>query len=69
MLYTVADVDFVMSGSETKQKTNRREITVECGKLECTLQNGALTVTRLISTDPKQYLNKSYSPGAVWKAK
>ena len=69
MLYTVADVEFVMSGSETKQKTNRREITVEYGKLEGTFQNGELTVTRLISTDPKQYLNKRYSPGAVWKAK
>lgn len=69
MLYTVADVEFVMSGSETKQKTNRREITVEYGKLEGTFQNGELTVIRLISTDPKQYLNKRYSPGAVWKAK
>lgn len=69
MLYTVADVEFVMGGGKTKQKTTRREITVECGKLEGTFENGELTVTRLISTDPRQYLNKRYSPGAVWRVR
>ncbi|MBQ9939726.1 MAG: hypothetical protein IJO96_09385 [Oscillospiraceae bacterium] len=69
MLYTVADVDIVLHGNETaaEHKGKRCEISVECGKIEGVIQNGEITVRRLISTDPVQYLNKKYAPGAVWK--
>ncbi|MBE6885008.1 MAG: hypothetical protein E7487_10420 [Ruminococcaceae bacterium] len=71
MLYTVADIEWVLNGVPSAKVESKKkcEMTVAGGLVEGSIFNGKITVSRLISTNPGMYLDKRYTPGAVWPGK
>lgn len=64
MLYTVVPMELLNYPAE-EAKTEFKNITG--GMLEMCQQDGEYKVVRLISTDPRMYLDDQYSPGRTYK--
>ncbi|WP_040196567.1 YlzJ-like family protein [Candidatus Soleaferrea massiliensis] len=64
MLYTVVPIELLSYPAE-EAKTEFKNITG--GMLEMCKQDDGYKVVRLISTDPKMYLDDQYSPGRTYQ--
>lgn len=65
-LYTLVPAECFLEQPETVQQAPR-QLHNGASILEGRVVDGAFTVSRLISTDPKLYLDPRYTPGAVCK--
>ena len=61
MLYTIMPMEFIVKNISEKQ--NRQTTVVNGVMLECERNGEYLTVTRIVSSDPKIYLDKNIYPG------
>ena len=71
MLYTVIPIELVTGEALTREESRRRpvrsETMIEGGIAEGTETGHGFVLTRLISTDPRMYLDRRYQPGSVLK--
>lgn len=65
-LYTIVPAECIMEQPSPKRE-ELQQLHNGASVLEGRLVNGEFTVSRLISTDPKLYLDSRYAPGAVCK--
>ncbi len=61
MLYTIMPMEFIVKN--ISEKPNRQTTVVNGVMLECERNGEYLTVTRIVSSDPKIYLDKNIYPG------
>ena len=65
MLYTIVDTAWMMQDLSAARKPSASWVSLRYGKLE--VSGGKVVSIR--STDLKDYLNKSYYPGAIYAQK
>ena len=63
ILWTIEPVDRIFPTELSKTVT----MSISGGFLEGSISPKGFSVSRLISTNPKDYLNKEYSPGNIRK--
>lgn len=64
LLYTIVPYEMIFKPEENP---DMKTTAISGGYLELIKQNGAYYVSRVISTDPKVYLNPKYTPGTLYK--
>ena len=73
MLYTVMPIELVTGEALTREggtdSQRRSETAIEGGIAEGRETGRGFVMTRLISTDPRMYLDRRYQPGSVLKIK
>ncbi|MTI79424.1 MAG: hypothetical protein FH758_00875 [Firmicutes bacterium] len=68
ILYTPMQLELVLDGMDQYQASNQREISMGSSTLIVEDNGfGRGQVVRLISTEPQDYLNPNYAPGAEFK--
>lgn len=64
MLHTIVDHNLFLQQAQEEKPAQYEDIPLACGILEIDAKSRA--VCRVFSTDPKDYLDKRYFPGAVF---
>lgn len=65
LLYTIAPVDFIMQQSEGQSGPTCKSC--RYGFMEGMEDSEGFHIQRIISTDPKAYLDSSFSPGQIYR--
>ena len=69
MLYTVVPMEIVTGETADGEKAAGCEAAIDGGIAEGKMTAHGLVLTRLISTDPRMYLDRRYQPGRVIRIK
>ena len=64
ILHSIVPIDYILPAENTVEYSYKR---VNNSYIQGTKSEGKFTVTRLISTDPKMYLDPHYNPGQTLK--
>ncbi len=65
MLHTIVDQNLFLQQANEEQPVQYEDIPLACGVLE--IDSKSRAVCRVFSTDPKDYLDKRYFPGEIFR--